>query len=47
MGEVIRSDGSSEPVAVKMMKEKDYIAEKEQLEFQREFQILQVLHTCT
>jgi len=42
VGELVRSDGSSEPVAVKMMKEIDSIPEKEQLDFHREFEILQV-----
>ncbi|CAG7733213.1 unnamed protein product [Allacma fusca] len=42
MGELIRSDGSPEHVAVKMMK--DSLEEKEQEEFQREYQILQSLN---
>ncbi|XP_035702306.1 tyrosine-protein kinase JAK2 isoform X2 [Folsomia candida] len=43
VGELVRSDGSSEPVAVKMMKEMESIPEKEQLDFHREFEILKNL----
>ena len=45
MGQVLRSDGSSTSVAVKMMKEKEYIPEREICDFQSEFQILKV--RCT
>ncbi|CAL8096712.1 unnamed protein product [Orchesella dallaii] len=43
LGELVRSDGSSENVAVKMMKDKEAIPEKDQLDFQQEFEILQSL----
>lgn len=42
LGELVRKDGSSENVAVKMMKDKEAIPEKDQMDFQQEFEILQV-----
>jgi hypothetical protein len=46
LGEIVRSDGSKEHIAIKKMKDKkEHMADNTDMDFRREFEILQVITT--